>query len=104
MSYFVDTYLDTDICIFHRNIWNHYETEHTRTINHLEGWHAALNRTICRPHPNIFILIKELKNQQQNFELDILSQKKCYQSKNWKKIQNVRKQIKKCKGVVINNT
>ncbi|XP_022183073.1 uncharacterized protein LOC111042691 [Myzus persicae] len=61
MSYFVETYLDTDVCIFNRSIWNHYETDHTRTINHLEGWHAALNRTISRPHPNIFILIKELK-------------------------------------------
>lgn len=77
MSYFVETYLDTDVCIFNRSIWNHYETDHTRTINHLDGWHAALNRTISRQHPNIFILIKELKNQQQNFELDILSPKKC---------------------------
>jgi len=85
MSYFVETYLDSDVSIFSRSMWNHYETDHTRTINHLEGWHAALNRTICRPHPNIFILIKELKNQQQNFELDIITQKKCNQAPKMRK-------------------
>jgi len=55
-------------------MWNHFETEGSRTINHLEGWHAALNRAVNRHRPNIYILINEIKNQQQNFELDISSQ------------------------------
>jgi len=51
--------------------------KHTKsqTTNYLEGWHAALNRSIRRPQPNIFVLINELKNQQYNFELDIVAQK-----------------------------
>lgn len=74
MDYFVDTYLNYDVCHFHRKMWNHFETEGSRTINHLEGWHAALNRAVNRHRPNIYILINEIKNQQQNFELDISSQ------------------------------
>jgi len=75
MDYFVDTYLNNDACMFDRKIWNHFNTDKTRTTNHLEGWHAALNRSISRPKPNIFLLINEIKNQQQNFELDIAAQK-----------------------------
>jgi hypothetical protein len=44
-------------------MWNHFNTDGSRTINHLAGWHAALNKAVGRPKPNIFILIKELKNQ-----------------------------------------
>lgn len=75
MDYFVDTYLDSDVCLFQRQMWNHYDTEGIRTINLLEGWHAALNRSINRYKPNIYVLIKELKNQQQNFEIEILAQR-----------------------------
>ncbi|KAL4154075.1 hypothetical protein QTP88_001908 [Uroleucon formosanum] len=74
VNYFVDTYLNYDLCHFHRKMWNHFETEGSRTINHLEGWHAALNRAVNRHRPNIYILINEIKNQQQNFQLDISSQ------------------------------
>ncbi|CAI6352940.1 unnamed protein product [Macrosiphum euphorbiae] len=74
MDYFVDTYLNNDACMFDRKIWNHFNTDKTLTTNHLEGWHAALNRSINRPKPNIFLLINEIKNQQQNFELDIAAQ------------------------------
>ncbi|XP_022173713.1 uncharacterized protein LOC111036089, partial [Myzus persicae] len=63
MDYFVDTYLNNDACMFDRKIWNHFNTDKTRTTNHLEGWHAALNRSISRPKPNIFLLINEIKNQ-----------------------------------------
>ncbi|KAE9524466.1 hypothetical protein AGLY_015187 [Aphis glycines] len=75
MDYFVDTYLNSDACMFDRKIWNHFNTDRTRTTNHLKGWHAALNRSISRPNPNIFVLITEIKNQQQNFELDLQAQK-----------------------------
>lgn len=77
--------LNPDVCLFDRKIWNHFDTDKTRTTNHLEGWHAALNRSISRPKPNIFVLINELKNQQQNFELDILAQKKGNGKPNQKK-------------------
>jgi len=55
-------------------MWNHFETEGSRTINDLEGWHAALNPAVNRHRPNIYTLINEIKNQQQNFKLDISSQ------------------------------
>ncbi|CAI6374544.1 unnamed protein product [Macrosiphum euphorbiae] len=58
-------------------MWNHFNTDGARTISHLEGWHAALDKAVGRPKPNIFILIKELKNQQTNFELDLIAQKNC---------------------------
>jgi len=54
-------------------MWNHFNTDGARAINHLEGWYKAVGR----PKPNIFILIKELKNQQTNFELDLIAQKNC---------------------------
>lgn len=73
MDYFVETYLDSDICLFQRQMWNHFDTEGARTINNLEGWHAALNRLINKCKPNIYTLITELRNQQQNFELEILT-------------------------------
>ncbi|KAL5239993.1 hypothetical protein ACI65C_007403 [Semiaphis heraclei] len=76
MDYFVDTHLNIDACMFDRKIWNHFNTDRIRTTNHLKGWHAALNRSISRPKPNIiFVLITEIKNQQQNFELDLQAQK-----------------------------
>jgi len=42
---------------------NHINTDRARTIIHLEGCQAALNKAIGRPKTNIFILIKELKKQ-----------------------------------------
>ncbi|KAF0706858.1 MULE domain-containing protein, partial [Aphis craccivora] len=84
LNYFTETYLDPDICLFNRNMWNHFNTDGARTINHLEGWHAALNKAIGRTKPNIFILIKELKNQQTNFELDLIAQKNCIRPQNMK--------------------
>uniref|UniRef100_A0A2S2P6I0 Uncharacterized protein n=1 Tax=Schizaphis graminum TaxID=13262 RepID=A0A2S2P6I0_SCHGA len=99
MSYFVETYLDNDVSLFSRSMWNHYETDHTRIINHLEGWHAVFNRTIlCPPHPNIFILIKELKNQQQNVELDIMTQKKnVTKLRKWGKYKTLEDRLKTAK-------
>lgn len=75
MDYFVDTYLNYDICHFDRKMWNHFDTEGTRTAKDLEGWHAALNRAVNRHRPNIYLLINEIKNQQQNFKIDISAQR-----------------------------
>jgi hypothetical protein len=52
-------------------MWNHFETDGSRTINHLEGWHYTLNRAVHHHHPTMYYLLKGLKNQQQNFELDL---------------------------------
>jgi len=74
MNYFVDTYLNSDACMFDWKIWDHFITDKTRTTNQLKVWHAILNRNISRPKPNIFVLTNEMKNQQQNFELDLQTQ------------------------------
>lgn len=76
IDYLVDTCLNFDVCKFERQMWNHFETERSRTINHLEGWHVALNGAFNRHKPNIFyLLVNEIKNQQQNFKLDLMAQK-----------------------------
>jgi len=77
LNYFTKTYLDPDFCLFNRNIWNHFITDRSKIINHFKGWHSDLNNFVCRPKPNIFILIKELENQHTNFELDLIVQKNC---------------------------
>ncbi|CAI6370664.1 unnamed protein product [Macrosiphum euphorbiae] len=33
-------------------MWNHFNTDGARTINHLEGWHAALDKTVAQKNCN----------------------------------------------------
>lgn len=104
-NYFTETYLDPDICLFIKNMWNHFNTDGARTINHLEGWHAALNKAVGRPKPNIFILINELKNQQTNFELDLIAQKNCNRLKKMKtKYRKLEKSLSFAKDLKIGKT
>ncbi|XP_048248930.1 uncharacterized protein LOC125378113 [Haliotis rufescens] len=35
-----------------RNMWNHFDTLGPRTTNHVEGWHARINKMTTN-HPNI---------------------------------------------------
>ncbi|CAF0798938.1 unnamed protein product [Brachionus calyciflorus] len=45
------------------SIWNHYDSL-TRTNNRVEGFHSAIKRLLSSPHPNIYVLIDFLKQQQ----------------------------------------
>ena len=46
---------------FHRNFG-------TRTTNHLEGWHNALNKRVKQPHCDIFTMIRHLKTDAYQFK------------------------------------
>ncbi|XP_048248931.1 uncharacterized protein LOC125378115 [Haliotis rufescens] len=46
-----------------RNMWNHFDTLGPRTTNHVEGWHARINKMTTN-HPNIFRFITLIKSEQ----------------------------------------
>jgi hypothetical protein len=56
----------------HRFLWNHYQTEGPRTINHLEGWHNKIKKKVPHAHPNIYQIIKVLQNTQAVTECTII--------------------------------
>lgn len=52
--------------MFSRDLWNistRIEKDLPRTTNGLEGWHSALGKSIQIDHPNVWILIKQLKQE-----------------------------------------
>jgi hypothetical protein len=55
--------------LFPKQIWNQYDNMGPRTNNHLEGFHAKLNRRFSCAHPNIFKLILVLMDLQKEYEL-----------------------------------
>ena len=57
---------------FPRKIWNRCNNFAYRTINHLEGFHNALNREFGKAHPNIFEFINGIRKFQADYEIAIL--------------------------------
>ncbi|KAJ8304337.1 hypothetical protein KUTeg_017920 [Tegillarca granosa] len=55
-----------------RDIWSHFENEGPRTTNHLEGWHNKLKKQVRCAHPNIFNLLKFLKQIQAANEVTMI--------------------------------
>ena len=55
-----------------RDLWNHHNTEGSRTTNHLEGWHHKLKNQVKHPHPNIYNLIKLIISQQSTTEIRLI--------------------------------
>ena len=55
-----------------RDLWNHHNTEDSRTTNHLEGWHQQLKNQVKHPHPNIYNLIKLIISQQSTTEIRLI--------------------------------
>lgn len=50
----------------------------SRTTNHLEEWHAALNKAVRRPKPNFFYFDQRTKKKPPiNYEFDLKAQKNC---------------------------
>ncbi|XP_071176225.1 uncharacterized protein [Mytilus edulis] len=47
-----------------QSLWNHYATEGPRTTNHLEGWHSKLKKLVKAAHPNIFSMIRLLRQEE----------------------------------------
>lgn len=55
-----------------RNMWNHFENDGPRTTNHLEGWHNKLKKHVRCAHPNIYSLLKLLKQIQAANEVTMI--------------------------------
>ncbi len=55
------------------NVSNRCETNISRTINSLEGFHSSLNGSLSKIHPNIWVLIENLKRE------EVLANAKCQQ-------------------------
>jgi len=48
---------------FDRMMWDRSKAAHTRTLDHLGGWHNALNRKEGRYHPKVYQCIPEIQYQ-----------------------------------------
>ena len=59
---------------FVRDWWISSDIDGPRTTNHIEGWHNALNLGIKISHPNIWIFINKIMEQQKIFETRLLIQ------------------------------
>ncbi|CAF0940153.1 unnamed protein product, partial [Brachionus calyciflorus] len=57
-DYFISTWFEGSI---EYEMWNHCFTEGPRTNNHLEGYHAKINRWLDKNHPDIYKLITFFK-------------------------------------------
>lgn len=71
LEYFESTYLNSN-SRFPISTWNHFNNSDPRTNNHIEGWHAALNRSVGRSHANLWLFIEKLIEQQNNFDSQLL--------------------------------
>jgi hypothetical protein len=56
---------------FSQPTWNHYQTEGSRTNNHLEGWHNKLKKRVGVAHPTIYKMSDEFKKEQAANEVKI---------------------------------
>ncbi|XP_018494113.1 uncharacterized protein LOC108863911 [Galendromus occidentalis] len=70
-KYFINTWLENG-AVFPRYLWNHFGNFGTRTTNHLEGWHQALNRGLGRAHVNIFEMVSHLQKIEKDFKTQML--------------------------------
>lgn len=68
-DYFVEQWLENSI--IPKDMWNCYGERH-RTNNAVEGWNHRLNKMTNKSHPNIYALIKTLKDdaEYQGFVFD----------------------------------
>ena len=55
-----------------RTMWNHFKNFATRTTNHLEGWHRAINSVARKKKLNIFEMIKLLQREEAKFKIVML--------------------------------
>jgi hypothetical protein len=53
------------------SMWNHYDNiEDPRTNNHVEGYHAKLDKIIVNKKPNIWLFIETIKNEESTYNLN----------------------------------
>lgn len=68
-DYFSTTWLENDS--YPIEMWNQYGVEH-RTTNAAEGWHNKINDKVSKSHPNVFDLVKILRQEQESVDLSIV--------------------------------
>ena len=51
--------------------WNYYDYEGLQTNNHIEGWHARLNKVVGKAHPNILEVFEVMKKEQASSEMKL---------------------------------
>ncbi|XP_074596481.1 uncharacterized protein LOC141851633 [Brevipalpus obovatus] len=61
-SYFSGTWMRGR---FPPSMWNCFRNFGIRTTTHIEGWHHRLNDKVKRKHPEIYLLIFHLKNEEE---------------------------------------
>ena len=92
-DYFVDQWIENDIV---NDMWICYGEKH-RTTNVVEGWHNRLNRRVGKMRPNIFELMKVLKEDAQHYESVKLKAEYFVQpAKRRKRYANLDMRINKC--------
>jgi len=52
-----------------KRLWNHSDNYGPRTTNYLEGWHSKIKKHTHHQHPNIFFLIRLLKQEEASSEI-----------------------------------
>lgn len=78
--------------------WNHYQTEGSRTNNHLEGWHNKLKKRVKITHPSIYAILKEFKKEQTANEAKMLPYAACgKRRKTVKRYQEVDERLQRLK-------
>jgi len=50
-------------------LWNVHGNDVWRTNNHCEGWHSWFNRAISKHHPNIWLFLRAIQQEQAATEL-----------------------------------
>ena len=68
VEYFERTWLNGS---FPARMWNFFEVDGPRTNNHVEGWHAKMNRLAGKSHPNIFEVVELFKTEQATTEVTL---------------------------------
>ncbi|CAK9298198.1 unnamed protein product [Gordionus sp. m RMFG-2023] len=71
MEYMDHTWLG-ETALFPHTIWTRYHVDGPRTNNHLEGFHHALKRKTSSAHPNVYVLIKILIENQNSNDIKLL--------------------------------
>lgn len=61
LEYFNNTWIHGR---FPPDLWNCYHKFSVRTTNHIEGWHRKFNEKVKRKHPNIYLLLEHLKDEE----------------------------------------
>ncbi|XP_065324842.1 uncharacterized protein LOC135931557 [Gordionus sp. m RMFG-2023] len=71
LIYMDTTWINSD-AIFPHQIWTRYKIQGPRSNNHLEGYHHSLKRMAKNAHPDIYSLIRVLKDNQRLTELKVI--------------------------------